>query len=279
MMHVLSCGRVRDDLEAYHDGELSIEERVLIQGHLKECVACRLEANSLDDLGDALRTMAGATPGRSATETDRLTTGVLHRVHVEDQLSLRTWVGSLFEDMHLVWAGLGATAAVLICVAASAGVLQAASRERPDSLKGLITIIANADLNDPVRLSASALNNAELLARTTAIQESTETDAEVMFSALVTRDGRIQNLEVLKEQARVALIRPELVAAMANALAEVRFERLRADSQNESVKVVWLMTSTMVKGRPDYDLYLVTPPRWLPPTNGPTRPRRPTPAA
>ena len=44
MMHVLPCDRVRDDLAAYHDGELSINDQVLIQGQLQECVACRLEA-------------------------------------------------------------------------------------------------------------------------------------------------------------------------------------------------------------------------------------------
>src|SRR5687767_14664874 len=44
MMHVLACDRVREDLAAYHDGELSIDEQVLIQNHLHECVACRLEA-------------------------------------------------------------------------------------------------------------------------------------------------------------------------------------------------------------------------------------------
>ena len=44
MMHVLSCDQVRDDLTAYHDGELSIHEQVRVQAHLQDCIACRLEA-------------------------------------------------------------------------------------------------------------------------------------------------------------------------------------------------------------------------------------------
>lgn len=280
MMHVTPCDRVRDDLTAYHDGELPMDARVLVHSHLQECVACRLEAAALDELGDALRTMAGSVPGRAAADTGRLSAGVLERVRVERTLAFRTRVREYFDDMHLVWAGLGASTAVAFCVVASAGVLQAASQERPDSLRGLISIIASADSNDPVRLAAGALDNAELLARTTAIQESSERDSEVMFSALVTRDGRIQNVEVLEEQARALPVKPEYVLAMTDAVSRIRFERLPAGSPPAAVKVVWLVTSTMVKGQPDYDLYLVTPPRWSPPANGPTRPsRRPTPAA
>ena len=50
MMQVLPCAQVRDDLAAYHDGELEIEAQVLIQSHLQDCVACRLEAAALADL-------------------------------------------------------------------------------------------------------------------------------------------------------------------------------------------------------------------------------------
>jgi hypothetical protein len=126
MMHVLPCAQVREDLQAYHDGEVSIDTQVLIQSHLQECVACRLEAAALADLGAALRVMAGAVPGRATRDTGRISRAVLDRIHVEERFSLVAQVRESFEDMHLVWAGLGATFAMLICIFASAGVLQAA---------------------------------------------------------------------------------------------------------------------------------------------------------
>ena len=274
MMHVLSCDRVREDLAAYHDGELPMQERVLIQSHLQECVACRLEAVSLDDLGDALRTMAGAVPGRRDGDSGRITGAVLERIRVENQLSLTTRVRGLFDDMHLVWAGLGASVATLFCVFASAGVLQAASQERPDSLAGIISTIVAADNGDPMRLAPTVIENRALLDTTEAWQ-STGGDAELMLSAMVTREGRIQNLEVLEEQARALHVKPEVMLAMVEAASRARFER-QAGTQPGAINVVWLVTTTTVKGRPDYDLYLVSPPRWSTEMIGPRLPTKVT---
>ena len=86
--------------------------------------------------------------------------------------------------------------------------------------------------------------------------QSTGEDAELMLSALVTRDGRIQNLEVLEEQARALHVKPEVMLAMVEAASRARFEPASPAASPVAVNVVWLVTSTTVKGRPDYDLYL-----------------------
>jgi hypothetical protein len=264
MMHVLSCDRVREDLGACHDGELSIDEQVLIQSHIQECVACRLEAQALSELGDALRTMATAIPGRAAHDNGRLSAAVFERIRVEEQFSLTSRVRGLFEDMHFVWAGLGASVAMIFCIFASAGVLQAASQEKPGSLAGIISTIASADMNDPVRLAATVMEN-RVLFDTSAAMQFTDPDAQLMLSAIVTRDGRIQNLELLEKQAQALQISPEVIEAMLDAVSRARFEPAQSGGLAVSVNVVWLVTSTTVKGQPDYDLYLVRPPRWSSP--------------
>ena len=38
--------------------------------------------------------------------------------------------------MHLVWAGIGASVATMICLIGSASVLHAANQEQPESLAG-----------------------------------------------------------------------------------------------------------------------------------------------
>lgn len=274
MMHILPCIQVRSDLNAYHDGELDMEARVLIHGHLQECVACRLEAAALADLGAALRTMAGSVPGRASSETGVITDSVLHRIRVEQRFSFVARLRESFEDMHLVWAGLGATIAMLFCIFASAGVLHAANQERPDSLAGIISTIASG-ATEPVRLVDSAFENKPLLDTTESLPLGQETD--LMLSAFVTRDGRIQNVALLEEQARTLHVKPEVVLAMIDAASRARFS-LKQASAHGGVNVVWLVTSTTVKGRPDYDLYLLSPPRVAKPVLGPPTPPEPEPA-
>jgi hypothetical protein len=273
MMHVLPCAQVREDLTAYHDGELDIETQVRIHGHLQECVACRIEAASLADLGAALRTMAGSVPYRAPAESHLISDAVLDRISVERRFSLVTRVRESFEDMHLVWAGLGATMAMLFCIFASAGVLHAANQERPDSLAGIISTIASG-ATDPVRLVDSAYENKPLLDTSENLPLGGETD--LMFSAFVTHDGRIQNVSLLEEQA----LSPDVVLAMIDAASRARFSPTQSSAYPGGVNVVWLVTSTTVKGAPDYDLYLLAPPRLSKPVFGPTPPKStPTPAA
>lgn len=271
MMHVLPCEQVREELAAFHDGELAIETQVLVQSHLQECVACRLEAASFSELSDALRVMATSVPGRAARDTGLITGAVLERIRVERQYSWAVQVREWFQDMHLVWAGLGATAALLFCVYASAGVLHAASQERPDSLAGIISTIASGS-TDYVRLADTAYENHVLLDTSEAL------DADLMLSAFVTRDGRIQNVELLEEQARALQVQPEEVLNMMAAASRARFATPQIGGTFPAgVNVVWFMTSTTVKGVPDYDLYLVNPPRLAAPAVFGPKPRKTSP--
>lgn len=257
MMHVLPCEHVRDQLAAFHDGELPLDAQVAIQGHLQDCVSCRLEAAALADLSAAFRTMAGDTTQRNGPDTGLLTASVLERIRVERQLSLGAQVREWFEDMHLVWAGLGATLAVVFCVFASAGVLHAASQECPDSLAGIITTIARG-ASDPVRLVASADATDHLLDTAAALHAADS--ADLMISAFVSRDGRIQSISVL-EQARAMSIKPDVLIAMIEAASRARFSPLQASRYASGFNVVWFVTSTTVRGAANYDLYLLSPPR------------------
>jgi hypothetical protein len=127
-----------------------------------------------------------------------------------------------------------------------------------------------------VRLAPTIIENRALL-DTTETMQSTGGDAELMLSALITREGRIQNLEVLEEQARVLRLKPEVMLAMVEAASRVRFDR--GHNVQAPINVVWLVTSTTVKGLPDYDLYLLTPPRWSDAARAlPAAPRKPRPA-
>jgi hypothetical protein len=265
MMHVVACEAARDELQAFYDGELPIERQVQIAEHLRECVACRLESADLAALGDAIRQMSAEVAGRAGDVSDGLPRAVLERLRVEEEFSLRSQVRGLFEDMHFVWAALGATLAATICLAGSVGVLHAVSRERPDSLAGVISQLqlANPGSNqNPMRLDRRMRAPRPYVDASFAM---TDEDAVFALSAVVTREGRIQNIELLvAEQARQLKVKPEVVLAMLDAASRARFapaERIGADDVPVAVSMVWLLANTTVKGQPDLDL-LVSPSRW-----------------
>ena len=245
-MHEHSCADVREQLEAFYDGEVPFNERLAIQNHLGECVTCSLAAEEITDLGAKLRSMAAEVGDQAAIQPLRLTAQVIEHLRVEEQFSVRTQVVALFQDMHLVWAGIGATVATLICIVGSASVLHAANQERPDSLAGVISLLANPGSNaNPIRL------NYEMLvprAVTDPAIEMSEEDAEYALSAVVSREGKIQGIEVINDDPRS---KRAVVNAMLNEAYRVQFAPAVARGDAVAVSMVWLVTNTTVKGRHD----------------------------
>jgi hypothetical protein len=264
MMHEHPCIDVRERLEAFCDGELPVEERIAIQNHLGECVTCNLAAEELGSLGASLRELAAQTADRTSDEPLRIISGrVLERVRVEEQFSLRAQMRGLFQDMHLVWAGLGATMAMLICVVGSASVLHAANQMQPGSFANTISILANPGSNEnPVRL-----NYEMLLACPDAIERGTcapisamaspiemlEEDAQYTLSAVVSREGRVQGVEMINQSG--ATHRSVSVNAMLNEAYRVQFAPAQARGGDAvAVSMVWLVSNTTVKGRHDMNM-------------------------
>ena len=110
MMHEHPCTDVRERLEAFYDGELAVDERIAIQNHLGECVSCSLAAEELDV---ARRDRCASWPRKrpTARRTSRCASARACSNACASKSSSRcaSQVVALFQDMHLVWAGLGAT--------------------------------------------------------------------------------------------------------------------------------------------------------------------------
>lgn len=248
MMHQHPCADVRDRLEAFYDGELAIDERIAIQNHLGDCVACSLAAEELNTVGATLREVASRVAEPASDEPLRISARVLERLRVEEQFSVRSQVTALFQDMHLVWAGIGATVATLICIIGSASVLHAANQQQPDSLASVISILANPGSNEnPMRL------NYEMMAPravTDAAIEMSEEDVEYALSAVVSREGRVQGVEVIPS----GNMKRGAVNAMLNGAYRVQFAPALARGDAVAVSMVWLVASTTVKGRPDENM-------------------------
>ncbi|HEX8029291.1 MAG TPA: zf-HC2 domain-containing protein [Vicinamibacterales bacterium] len=240
------CTDVLDQLEAFHDGELTIDERITVQQHLGECSSCSHAASELASLGVTLRDLAAAADNNP--EPLHITPNVLERLRVEEEFSIRAQFVDWFSDMHLVWAGIGASVATLICVVGSASVLHAANQEHPNSMARAISVLASPGSNDnPLRL------NYEMEAPravTDAAIEMSEEDVEYALSAVVSREGRVQGVEVINQPDD----RRRGVNAMLNEAYRVQFAPATARGDAVAVSMVWLVANTTVKGRHDEDM-------------------------
>ena len=247
MMNPYACGDARARLEAFYDGELSIDERVAIQQHLGDCSSCSAAAGELVDIGATLRDWAAVVTEEHRVEEFRMSADVIDRLKVEEAFSIRAQVAEWFQDMHLVWAGLGASVATAICVIGSASVLHAANQERPNSMARVIAVLASPGSNDnPMRL------NYEIIPPSAVADEGIEMsggDAEYTLSAVVSREGRVQGVAMINEPADRSGIN-----AMLNDAYRMKFAPATARGDAVAVSIVWLVANTTVKGRHDDDL-------------------------
>ena len=192
--------------------------------------------------------MAAEVGEQAAVEPLRLSAQAVEQLGVEEQLSVRSQVVALFQDMHLVWAGIGATVATLICVVGSVSVLHAANQERPDSLAGVISLLANPGSNaNPVRLNYDMMAPRAV---TDPSIEMSEEDVEYALSAVVSREGRVQGIEVINDAQPLG--KRAVVNAMLNEAYRVQFAPAQGRTGDAvAVSMVWLVANTTVKGRPD----------------------------
>jgi hypothetical protein len=250
-MILRSCSSVRRRLPDFCDGELPVGEQIEVQAHLRHCAACAAEVQELRDVGDALR--AGAIEVRD--DLGGLSATVVSRLKAERDESLPVRVSALFEDLHVVWAALSAAAATAACLAVMVGMFYFAARERPDSLAALLAAAAAPGSNaNPVSVDGRmALPRALSDDTFTAPTIEGEGDAVFTLAAVVTREGRIANLELLRSNDRDrtfrTAVRREEVLNLLDTISRARFQPARLAGSPVAVNVVWLYAHLTVRGK------------------------------
>jgi len=198
-MKAFTCAATRRRLQAYHDRELAVTDEIGVGAHLEWCDRC---AAALADMRAVREAMRGLVPGRlvlSQDDAEVFTATVVNRLKAEDAASLFARMRVMFEDMRLGYAGLGAAAATIVCVVIFLGMMRFATDERPDSLAAIVTVLAIPleceSGNDLTDASACRARWAERFQRA---NESAEEDAVFTLEAIVTRQGRVSSLAVLR---------------------------------------------------------------------------------
>lgn len=271
-MSTLDCRQVRRQLAAYHDGELGMDAQVAVQAHLRTCSACLTDRRQLAEVGALLR--AGVA-GRVPEERGRIERHVLARLQAERQMSWRRQIGGLFEDLHLVWAAAGATAATAAIVCAVVASLALALREQPLSMAAVIGAMAapGSDRN-PVSVDGRMLlprSDPDALVDSVVMDRD---EAVIALAAVVTREGRVSNVELLKPDTRALPVEDRELLELLGAASQARFEPARAGGAPVAVNLVWLVAHTTVRGKGnDAWPVLHTPrPRVVPPVLPPALP-------
>ncbi len=239
-MKLLTCSSVRRRLTAFHDRELPPEDFFAVESHLDSCPPCAREATELDDLRTLLR---GTVPAPDADRADLsgLRADILSRLQQERDARWASRLERFWDDVHLVWIGMAAAAASLICGTMMAGMLHYASPERNDSLAAMIQALASRDLyRDPYMQLPSPGD----VVPASLMNSMSEDEAVLALSAMVTREGRVYDLELLSSD-------PEQrnIDELMDALSRARFQPAQQAGSPVSVNMVWLLAHTTVRGK------------------------------
>jgi len=131
------CDLIRDDLDAFSDGELRGDDLRRVSEHVSSCRYCTDELHARAAVGESVR---GALGINAVAVPAGLASGVVARIRAESALSWRAMLNRAVEDWHWAIVGGGAVSATfasaLFC---SALLVFGTAAPQADSLSALGT--------------------------------------------------------------------------------------------------------------------------------------------
>ena len=257
MTQYVGCERARTLLDGLIDGELSMADQLAVESHLRWCDTCALRVEDMRTIGASLRVQFAAGPVVPDETLTTLTEGLLVRVRAERAQSFPSRIREMLSDRRLLWPTLGATAAVVLCVAAAVSVLHASKLEDPESLAGMISALSSPGTErNPLRpadngISIPRLSDEEGSRAGGALENVGDEDFIYAFRTVIGRDGRPGNSELLASGDSASVDSRGLAQAAAQELAmldfvrQARFKPAQTPmGQAVAVDVVWLIAKT-----------------------------------
>jgi anti-sigma factor RsiW len=258
-MKPLTCVASRRRLQAFYDGELSVAEQIAVQAHMDWCDACAATVAELRLVGSALRFGALGRERLTHEEAAAMTSALVSRCKAEREASLFAQVQEMFDDMHLVYAGVGAAAATAVCLIIVLSMMRFASfgrpdatlaaHERPDSLAAILDLVATP-ASSANAMATDAASHARWAARAQAANENAEEDAVFALAAIVTRDGHLSKVKRLGTKGLNAM-REEasLVDSLLDEVTRACIEPGATDATPAAPQnsMLWLVTRTTVR--------------------------------
>ena len=195
-MKTLSCAATRRRLQAFHDRELAIGDQIAVGAHVEWCPRCARALADIRDVAAALQTVLPLRLALSHDDAAVFTGTVVNRFNAEDAASLFSRLRVMFSDMRLGYAGLGAMAATMVCVVIMLTMMHFAPKERPDSLRAMMGVIATPLDCEAFDLSDASGCRARWAERFQRANEWAEQDAVFALEIMLTRQGGLANFSV-----------------------------------------------------------------------------------
>jgi len=249
-MKSMSCAAVRRMLEAFHDDELPVGDQIAVGAHVEQCAECAESLAELRDVGAAFASWAPVRPVMSREQTAAFNATVVSRLRAENDASMLSRLRDMFDDVRLVYAGLGAATATLAFVIIVLGMMRFATSERPDSLAAIVTLVATPlDCENAVDLADLTRCRARWEERFSRAKESAEYDSVFALDSVVThQSGHLTDLGVLKAGHRTASAQASTIEALLDSMT-----RLRLESGTAAVpvpgSVLWLVEHATVRAQ------------------------------
>jgi hypothetical protein len=273
-MRVLICEEARPLLEEYHDEELPVGDQIAVRAHLEWCDECAAIATDLRLMRDLLRGSGHGQTAFDREERDTFQAAVIGRARAEFRPSWSARIRDIVDDRRIVYAGIGAAAATVFCVLVLTSMMRFAGLERPSAMVSVFRLLASPkvvveDLNAPGTDANPVVVDARMLMPRPLdqifISSASATDESLLtLSAVVTREGRVKNLEWHSpsgHKPKAGSREAEAVDTLLSAASFARFEPARVAGLPVAVNMVWLVANTTVRGsKRALDLPIAGPP-------------------
>jgi hypothetical protein len=263
-MTQLTCTATRRLLQPFHDGELAVGDQISVTAHVEWCDRCAAELEDLRGVATALQSLVPERLTLTHDEAAVFNATVVNRLKVENDASFLAHLHEMFDDMHFVYAGFGAAAATVMCVVIMLSMMRFATDGRPDSLAALVDVMATPleceSGNDLADASGCRARWAERFQRA---NESAEQDTVFALESVVTRQGRVANLEALRAlRHRAAIGQVELIEGLLDAVSRSRLDASQGPGAPEPSNMLWLVQHATVRAnKPPVALDVPLPPK------------------
>lgn len=248
-MTPLSCAATERLLQAYHDNELPVREQIAVSAHLDWCDACVESLSELRAIGSALTTLAHTRPVLSNEQAAVFNQAVVNRLKAEQDASLLSRLRDMFDDVRLVYAGAGAAVSCAVCVVIMLGMMRFATKDRPDSLAAIVTLVSTPLECDPgVNLTDASGCHARWEARFRTANESAEQESVFALDAVVThRSGHLADLARLRTGRRDLVGQAQIIESLLDAVSRSRLESALPSGVPVTASMVWMVEHATVR--------------------------------
>jgi hypothetical protein len=262
-MKMLTCASTRRRLQAYHDRELAVTEQIAVDAHIDWCDRCAASLGDMRAVREALQTVTAGRLALSREDAAVFTSTVVNRLQAEDDASLFARVREMCGDMRLGYAGLGAAAATIVCVVIMLSMMRFATDGRPDSLAAMMTLLATpleCEAND---LSDASGCRARWTERFQRANEWAEQDAVFTLESVITRQGRLASLAVLRNTRHHAAVgEAQLIEDLLDVVSRSRLDQSPSMPVPAVINMLWLVEHATVRAnKPPVPLDVPLPPK------------------